>query len=1007
MTAWLRRYAVAVWLGALALAGLGAHALATLPSGIYPEMTFPRVVVVARAGQLAPELVESQITRPLETELATVVGVRHVRAKTIRGAAELLLQLTDETDPLQAQNMVQAAIDHVVLPAGTSIVVERVLPTAVPVITFNLTARNGPADPRRLRDVAELVVRPALVRVAGVGGVDLQGGRAREVIVQIRPPDLAALHITPSELADKIVASDVVVAAGRVFDEHQTLPVVLDAQATEITRVRAIPIATSASGPIPLSTVADVVDGAADPDVIVRAAAGEAVAISIARLPGASTVAVVDDVLGAVTELRRSHGLPADVRLTTVYNQAELVEESMASVRDAILVGVMLTLVVIALSLRDWRAGLIAAVPIPLALLGTFAVLRWFGGTLNLMSLGGLAVAIGLVVDDTIVVTEGIVARVEEGHEVAIAIDLGSRDMFAAVVGTTCTTVVVFAPLVFLTGVTGSFLGAFAITLAIAVLLSMILSLSLIPLLATWLRRSTRARTTAGRGTAAIRWAFRRRLLAVVTVGALVAIGGLAQRSLATGFLPAMDEGAFVIDFALPQGTSLEETDRINLAVDAVLAKAPDVVAFTRRTGTELGPATATVQNEGDIMVALVPRDRRARIDAVIDRIRHDLHDAVPEARFEFIQVLQDVLADLAGNPEPIEIRVLGDDTRTLATWAERFGEVLAKRSELVDVFDGREGMTPILRAQVQLAQLGRLGIDAATVGADLAIAVNGREVAQILRPARLIPIRVRYPDDIRYSASALARSPIAYGPNSLALAQVVDVDRPLSPAVLRRDGLRSALVMHAATPDGDLGAAEAAVRDTLRQLPPPAGTQIEIGGQAAAGAASRRKLLVVAGIALVLVLFVLSIQLRSLRLSLVVLVAAPLSTMGGFLVLALTGTPLDISSLTGLILLVGLVVKNGILLLEYAQHAIADGATVEAALLAAVERRIRPIMMTTAATLAGLAPLAIGIGSGSELQRPLAIAVLGGLALSTLVTVFVTPAIAAMVGFSRATESP
>ena len=290
---------------------------------------------------------------------------------------------------------------------------------------------------------------------------------------------------------------------------------------------------------------------------------------------------------------------------------------------------------------------------------------------------------------------------------------------------------------------------------------------------------------------------------------------------------------------------------------------------------------------------------------------------------------------------------------------------------------------------------------------ADLAIAVNGREVAQILRPARLIPIRVRYPDDIRYSASALARSPIAYGPNSLALAQVVDVDRPLSPAVLRRDGLRSALVMHAATPDGDLGAAEAAVRDTLRQLPPPAGTQIEIGGQAAAGAASRRELLVVAGIALVLVLFVLSIQLRSLRLSLVVLVAAPLSTMGGFLVLALTGTPLDISSLTGLILLVGLVVKNGILLLEYAQHAIADGATVEAALLAAVERRIRPIMMTTAATLAGLAPLAIGIGSGSELQRPLAIAVLGGLALSTLVTVFVTPAIAAMVGFSRATESP
>jgi multidrug efflux pump subunit AcrB len=458
-----------------------------------------------------------------------------------------------------------------------------------------------------------------------------------------------------------------------------------------------------------------------------------------------------------------------------------------------------------------------------------------------------------------------------------------------------------------------------------------------------------------------------------------------------------MDEGAFVIDFALPAGTSLEETDRINVAVDETLAKQHDVASFTRRTGTELGPATATLQNTGDIMVKLVARGDRDDIEEVIDRVRDALHGKVPEARFEYIQVLQDVLADLAGNPEPIEVRVLGDDPARLEEWAAETGELLAKRPELVDVFDGLEGKTPILRSTIEPLQLARLGLDAATVGADLEIAARGRRVAEILRPERVIGVRLRYPDSIRYSATALGRSLIAYGPQALPLGQLVTFDRPLSPAVLRRDGLRSVLVMHAATPDGDLGAGEAAVHEVLRAHPPPHGTQIEIGGQAASGAESRRQLMTVAGVAILLVLLVLILQLRSLRIALVVLISAPLSTVGGLLVLALTGTPLNISSLTGLILLVGLVVKNGILLLEYAQHQVAAGQPLEDALVAAARRRMRPILMTTAATLAGLAPLALGIGAGAALQRPLAIAVIGGLALATLVTLVVTPGLAAL----------
>jgi len=1005
---WLRSNPAVVWLALIALSIAGARAITVLPSGIYPEMTFPRVVVVAHAGQLAPDLVEAQVTRPLEDALAVVPGVRHVRAKTIRGAVELALQLTDETDPLAAQFACRAAIDHVELPRGTTTRVERVLPTAVPVVTFNLaaSAREGSTvDPRTLRDLAERVVRPAFVRVAGVGGVEIAGGRVREVELLVDPVRLAALHVTPSQLAAKLQAADVRVAAGHVFDEHQTLPLVLDAQAPDLAALRRIPVATGPTGPVTLVTIAEVSEGAADPDVIVRGPTGEAVSISVARIPGASTPAVVAGIEAQVALLRANHALPPDVALTAVYDQAALVTESLASVRDAILIGVALALLVIGIALRDLRAGFVAALPVPITLLGTFAIMRVFHMTLDLMSLGGLAISIGLVVDDAIVVTEGIVARLETGISRDEAISLGYADMFAAVLGTTVTTVVVFAPLALLSGMTGKFLGAFAFTLAIAVVLSLLVALTIIPILAKLLKPSKPRAAGRDRSSAVIGWLVHHRVVSVVVIVVLLAAGVVASRGLATGFLPAMDEGAFVVDFFMPSGTSLEETDQIALRLDTELAKIPEVVSFTRRTGTELGPVTATQQSRGDIMVRLVDARHRDKIEAVIDRTRDALAAAVPEARLEYVQVLQDVLADLAGNPAPIEIRVLGDDPVALDTWAETAGERLAKRPELVDVFDGREGQIPILRCTVDPQQLARLGLDAQTVGDDLDIAVEGRQVSEIFRPERVIGVRLRYPDAIRYSAIALANSQIAYGPHSLPLAQVVTFKRPLSPAVLRRDGLRSALVMTAATPNGDLGAGEAAVRDAVKDLPLPRGAQLEIGGQAESSAAARKELIGVALAAVALVLLVLVIQLRSLRFALVVLVGAPLSTAGGLVALAITHTPLDLSSMTGLILLVGLVVKNGILLLERVHEELAEGIALDVALIHAARRRLRPILMTTAATLAGLAPLAIGIGAGSALQRPLAIAVIGGLVLATLVTLVVMPGLAALVQRMRPPE--
>ncbi|MCE9576619.1 MAG: efflux RND transporter permease subunit [Deltaproteobacteria bacterium] len=995
-----------VWLVALVLAGLGARAIVRLPSGIYPEMQFPRVVVVARHGTDPPELFEPQITRPLEQALAVVPGVRYLRARTIRGAVELSVQLAPGVDPLRAQQQCQAAVDQVALPAGTELEVERVLPTAIPVITFNVTGPGkgrGLADPRDLRDLADRVLRPALVRVPGVGAVEVQGGRVREIEIILKPGPLAAMGLTPSMLADRLARHDVRLGVGRVVDAHQTLPVIVDASPGDLAGLAALPIADGPTGPVPLSTVADVVEGAADPTVIVSAPQGEAVVIAVARAPGASTVDVAAGARDAIAAVIALGGVPAGLRVEPVYDEAALVTASMASVRDAILVGVALALIVIGLFLRDLRAGLIAAVPVPLALLATFAIMDWAGLTLNLMSLGGLAVSIGLVVDDAIVITEGIVRRLEDGHPPAEAAELGTRDLLAALIGTTLTTVLVFVPLGLVEGLTGTFLGALAATLSTAVLLSLVYAVALAPLLAARvLRARQKSAQASSRGVAlyagALRWLVRHAWLSLVAVALLVTGGVFAADRVATGFLPALDEGALVVDFFLPPGTSLEETDRIARRIDLVLMSTPEVVTFTRRTGSEMGPATATQQNRGDIMVRLVPRAQRGEILAVIDGLRERLEHEVPEARIEFVQVLQDVLADLAGNPAPIEVRLLGDDPRALADLARTLGPAITAVPDLVDVFDGLEGDVPVARATVARLAASRIGLEPETIAGDLEVAVAGRVVAQLQRPGRSLDVRARFADRTRFDLTALVAAPIAYGPASALIGDYVRFDMPPSPSVLRREGLRPAVVMTAAVLGGDLGAAEDAVAAVIARTHIPPGIQVEQAGQAASARAARTDLLVVAGIGAVLVLIVLLVQLGSLNLAMVVLLGAPLAVVGALAVLVATDLPLDLSSLTGCILLVGLVVKNGILLLEHARDQLASGRPIGEALVEAAERRLRPILMTTAATLAGLAPLAAGVGSGAELQRPLAIAVIGGLVLSTAVTLFVLPGLAALV---------
>ena len=994
MLALLRRYAVVVWLTTGVLVVLGAVCAYGMPSGIYPEIEFPRVVVVARSGGAPPDVFLTQVTRPLEQVLTSTVGLERIRSKTIRGATEISLQFSPDTDMWRALQMVESKVTEArgALPGDSEIVVEKVTTGSFPVVTFNI---SGALDPRELRELADFVVRPALANVPGVGRIEAVGGDVREYEVILDPQALLARKLNPDDVAAKLRSNLNLHAVGRAQAGLQLVTVLGDAQARSLAELSDVPIATSPTGSIvPLSAVAEVVEGAEDRTVRVGGPRGNTVALSVARLPGASTPEVVDQAIAAVAALKPS--LPPGAVVEPVYDQANLVREAMSSVRDAIVAGILLCALVIALFLRDLRAGVQAALAVPLTLAISFVCMRVAHQTLNLMSLGGMAVAIGLVVDDAIVIVEAIAHHRDQGAEPRAAAALGTRELAPAVIGTTLTTVVVLVPLAFLSGIVGDFFRALAFTLTSAVLISLAVALTLVPLSGVGRKRAGAARGARWQGlyqrsTSAF---LRRPAFAVLMVVANLALGVWVFPRLQRGFLPSMDEGAFVLDYFLPAGTALDTTERFARGIERELAATPEVRTFSRRLGAELGPAAATQLNRGDVMVRLKDHGGRSYDETVAD-LRARLTQKYPEIRVEFVQVLQDVLNDLAGNPRPVEVKLFGPDYAKLNQLGDHLAERIGRVAGVVDVYSGHEHEVPELRFRTVRDSLGRLGISADDFDTQLETALRGTIVGAMRRFDRLINIRVRYPNPIRFDPDQVPDLPFIAKDRVLTFRALAAPELSATSAELTHEALQPMVAVTGDHEGRDLGAIADDVSRVVADLKLPSGYRVAIAGQIESQRATLRNLGLVAAFAALLVLTVLSAQFRYTRFAFLVLGLVPLAIVGAFLGLFVTGTPLNASSLMGTVLLVGLVVKNGVLLLEEAEKRFAHGEQADVAIAGAAGRRLRPVLMTTVATLVGLLPLALGIGAGADLQKPLAIAVIFGLVSSTLATLGFLPSLA------------
>ena len=985
----------------------GIWAATRLPSAIYPELEFSRVTVVAEGSSLGARQVLFGITRPIEEAVSVVPGVIRVKSRSIRGGSETNVTFRPGTDMVFSLQQVQAKVNQARgdLPAGLDIQVERLTPSLFPILSYNVEG----GDPATLYDIARYQIRPLISRVPGVARVDVQGNDVREIEVIADPVRLAAHSMTYEDLATAIRQSTTVDAVGRMPSTYKQYLIVTTNEARSADDIADVVVGKG----LRVRDVAMVIPGTEDHVRIIAGDGKPAAALNITRQVGGNTLQIADSITAIAAGLSKT--LPPGVHLKPLYDQAALVREAVKSVRDAMLIGAALAVIVLLLFLRHARITAISASSIPLTLAITIFIMSLGGQTFNLMTLGAMAIAIGLVIDDAVVITENIIRHLHLNPDRKVAVREAVQELIWPVTTSTITTVVVFLPLGLLTGVEGQFFKTLSITLTIAVLVSLVLALTLIPLLsAQYLGvADTDAKdgTDSSRGVLA-RWgraidaladAYERSLgtvlrhprIAGIASIALVVAGILAYRVVGTGFLPEMDEGAFVLDYWSPGGTALAETDRQLHIIEKILAETPEVDGTSRRTGAELG-LFATGQNRGDIVVRLKPRSRRHRdSDEVINDVRGKITEAVPRIRIEFVQILSDVINDLAGAARPVEVKLFGPDLPALEAYGAKLGVPLAKVDGIEDLFNGVSEPTAELAMTIDGAKANRAGLSPSQISSQVTGALLGAEAGTVRLDDRSVGVRVRAPDSVRFNPDQLAVLPIVspQGGGRTPLGTFASFTPGDTRSELLRENQQQLIEMTSDITGRSLGDIMKDVKDVLATNPPPAGIRLELAGQYATQQAAFRALLIVLALAALSVITVMVVQFRSFIEPLVVLLAAPLSFVGALVLLLVTKTVLNVSSFMGLILLVGLIVKNGIILLDFTHHRMREGGlTLEAALREAGKIRLRPILMTTLCTLFGLLPLALGLGAGSELQRPLALAVIGGLALSTPITLYVVP---------------
>ncbi|HUA14691.1 MAG TPA: efflux RND transporter permease subunit [Verrucomicrobiae bacterium] len=1042
---WVARHSRPIIFLILTLALLGAYLAFTVPVAVFPSTDFPRVLIGVDNGVMPIDQMMVTVTRPIEEAVNSVPGLLTVRSTTSRGSAEVDLFFRWDVDMFQTLQYVNAAISRVQpeLPPTARIEAHRLTFAAFPIMGYSLTSDSMPQT--RLWEMATYDLKPRLNRLDGVSTVVVQGGQEPEFQITPDPAKLLTADITVSDILEAVRRTNLIDSPGLLEQNHQLYLGLVNGQVRTPEEISKAVIKNTPAGiPVRIGDVAAVAPAVKPVYTIVTANAKPAVLLNISRQPDSNTMAVAQEVHQEIEQIQKT--LPPGVRIEPFYDQSIIVSQSIGSVRDAILLGLILASVILVVFLRDWGTSLVAGLVIPVTVMIAFIALKLMGETFNLMTLGGLAAAVGLVIDDAIVVVENIVLHRDAGQGRVQAIQSAIRELTIPLLGSTITPIVVFVPLIVITGVTGVFFRALAVTMSVSLLASLALALTWTPTLSQYLiRRKDGGKTESIDNPAATgdggdekdeespsvrrllaaeeahlggffrrvigfhqRWLRRAlerpRLLALFSA-ALIVVSYFCYTFSGSDLLPEMDEGGFVLDYIMPAGSSLAETNRVVSHVERILSDIPEVESTSRRTGLQLGLAAVTEANTGDILVKL--KQKRSRgVEEIIDEVRAKVNRQEPVLDVEFAQVLQDLIDDLTSAPEPIEIKLFSQDPALLEEWAPRIAEAIKPNDEtgkggvkgVVDVLNGIENTVsgPALTFQVDPSVAARAGFSVEEVALDASAILEGEPApTPVVANDRAYTLRVRFPAADRGSLNAMRDTLLVSSTGHTAtLGALATIAENPGQTEIHRENLQRYVAVTARLEGRSLGSAMSDVQKVVAGLHLPAGIRVVYGGTYQEQQRSFHDLALVLILAVLLLFVVLMFEFGTFAAPVAILSSALLSTSGVFIALVATQTTFNISSFMGMIMVIGIVAKNGILLLD-ADHKMRElGVGAEEAMLQAARRRLRPIVMTAMATVAGMLPLAFAIGAGSQMLQPLAIAVIGGVLVSMVLSLIITPAV-------------
>jgi len=1038
---WVSQHSRPVVFLIITLALLGAYLAFTIPVSVFPSTNFPRVLVGVDNGVMPIDQMMVTITRPLEEALNSVPGLLSVRSITSRGSAEIDLYFRWDVDMFQTLQYVNAAISRIQqsLPQTATIRADRLTFAAFPVIGYSVTSDT--ISQAKLWELATYEMKPRLNRLEGVSTVVIQGGQEPEFQITPNPAALLTANVTVSDILDTIRRTNLIDSPGLLERNHQLFLGLVNGQLRTPEQIANAVVKNTASGvPVRIGDVAAVAPSVKPVYTVVTANGKPAVLLNINRQPDGNTVQVAREVHDEIESLKKA--LPPGIKIEPFYDQSIIVNGSIKSVRDAILLGLILASIILVLFLRDWGTSLVAGLVIPVTVMVTFIALKLMGQTFNLMTLGGLAAAVGLVIDDAIVVVENIVLHRDLGESRLEAIRSALQEITIPLIGSTITPIVVFIPLIVITGVYGVFFRALAVTMSVSLLTSLALAMTWTPNLSQYFIRGKKAGDTAPQETETaatspvekakkllaaeekhlsgfflrvirfherwLRGALERpRLLAIFSL-ALVVVSVVCFNLTDTDLLPEMDEGGFVLDYWSPSGSSLTETNRMIHHVEEILREVPEVESSSRRTGLELGLSAVTEANRGDILVKL--KSKRSRdIDDIISDVRDTVNKEEPGLKIEFAQVLQDMIGDLTSAPEPIEIKLFSQDPKALEEWAPKVADGIGKIHGVVDVLNGIENTIsgPALTFDVNPTVAARAGFTTEEVALDASAIVEGEAApTPVVTNDRAYTIRVRLPAENRATLEAMRDTLLVSSSGHTAtLGALAEVVETPGQTEIRRENLQRDVAVTARLEGRGLGSGMADVQKVVSALHIPPSIRVVYGGQYAEQQSNFHDLVIVLILAIMLLFIVLLFEFGSFAAPVAILSSALLSTSGVFIALLMTRTTFNISSFMGVIMVIGIVAKNGILLLDADQKMRDMGQSAEQAMLLAARRRLRPIVMTALATMAGMLPLAFALGAGSQMLQPLAIAVIGGVLISMILSLIITPAV--YYYMSRKDEAP